>query len=113
MNCEEHFADVGYLDLYPLAQEIARKMGGYTEDEMTEAAGLTFFKERVFPPQKNRRKWFEVVYAEKLEEARAEITRFYYEKLRALRRAEAEQDRADKLGVSVERLRELELAVPF
>lgn len=84
MTCKEHFADTGFLDLFPLAQELAQR-SGYNEDEMIEAVCLTFDKAREYPPIKNRHKWFQIVFAEKLTEARAQIARSEWVSLRQLR----------------------------
>jgi hypothetical protein len=70
MNCEEYFANKGYWDLLPLAWDVAGN--GYSEDEMIAALSLLIRKELRFPAIRNRRRWFEVVYREKLEEARTD-----------------------------------------
>jgi hypothetical protein len=81
MNCTQHFADTGFLDLLPFARELAQE-GMYTDSEMIEAICMTFDKSRDYPPKMNRRKWFQIVFTEKLEETRAMAARQAYEMLR-------------------------------
>jgi len=84
MNCRQYFADTGFLDLLPMAYELAKE-GGYEDSEMIEAISLTFDKSRDFPPLKNRRKWFQIVFAEKLAEVRAMQVRLTFETRLSLR----------------------------
>jgi hypothetical protein len=84
MKCANHFADTGFLDLLPLAEELARS-GGYDDLEIIEAIVLTFDKAQDYPPTKNRRKWFQIVFTEKLAEARAQIARMKWEQSRKIR----------------------------
>jgi hypothetical protein len=84
MTCKKHFADTGFLDLLSLARELAQG-DGYSEAEMIEAICMTFDKAQEYPPVKNRRKWFGVVFTEKLAEARAQIARAQWVSLRQLR----------------------------
>jgi len=70
MNSAQYFADTGFLDLLPLAHELAAE-GGYDDLQMIEAISLTFDKSREYPPIKNRRKWFQIVFAEKLAEVQS------------------------------------------
>jgi len=74
MTCAEYFADTGFLDLWPLAQEVAQD-GDYSEQEMIEAICMTFDKAQDYPPTKNRCKWFLIVFTEKLAEVRAQTIR--------------------------------------
>ena len=83
MNCAEYFADTGFLDLLPLANELAKE-GGYEDHEMIEAICMTFDKSREYPPTKNRCKWFQIVFTEKLAEARAMAARKKYETQRLM-----------------------------
>jgi len=84
MNCTQYFSNTGFLDLLPLARELAIE-GGYTDSEMIEAVCMTFDKSCDYPPTKNRRKWFQTVFTEKLSEARAMTVRQTYETRRRLR----------------------------
>jgi len=84
MTCEQHFSDTGFHDLLPLARRIAAE-GGYNETDMITAVCMTFDKAQYYPPTWNRRKWFEIVYAEKLAEARAQHIRREWEKRRSIR----------------------------
>jgi hypothetical protein len=79
MNPANYFADTGFLDLLPLAYELAEE-DGYTDDEMIEAICMTFDKSRDYPPTKNRRLWFQIVFTEKLAETRAVTARKKYER---------------------------------
>jgi hypothetical protein len=91
MTCAEHFADTGFLDLLPIAREIAQK-GGYNEQEMEEAICMTFDKSRDYPPTRNRSKWFRIVFAEKLAEARSMMIRRTYEARRGYSTSKPQTD---------------------
>lgn len=72
---ERYFTSTGFIDLLPLALEIAGKLG-LGRDEMIEAVCKVADKSRVYPPIINRAAWFRKVYREKLLESRADILAF-------------------------------------
>lgn len=69
---EEFFIATGFLDLLPLALEIAGSLG-YDQNEMIEAICKVNDKYSQYPPTKNRTAWFRKVFEEKLHEARGDI----------------------------------------
>lgn len=71
-SLEHYFVSAGFVDLLPLALEIAGKLE-FGKEEMIEAICKVADKCRNYPPVLNRRAWFAKVYREKLFEARAEI----------------------------------------
>jgi len=85
MNHVDYFVSTGFLDLLPLARKLVAE-GGYAESEMIEAISMTFEKSREYPPLTNRSKWFQVVFVEKLAEARAMLTRHTYVKKQGWRK---------------------------
>jgi len=72
---ESYFTSTGFLDLLPVAADIARQMG-YGEPEVIEAVCMVFDKQRYYPPTGNRSAWFATVFKEKLCEAHATIARW-------------------------------------
>lgn len=72
---ERYFVSTGFIDLLPLALEIAGKLG-LGKGEMIEAICKVADKSRIYPPIINRSAWFRKVYREKLLEARADILAF-------------------------------------
>lgn len=71
-SLEYYFVSAGFIDLLPVALEIAGKLG-LRKDEIIEAICKVADKCRDYPPFINRRAWFAKVYKEKLFEARADI----------------------------------------
>ncbi|MBF7084326.1 hypothetical protein IT084_15335 [Desulfallas sp. Bu1-1] len=71
-SLEYYFVRTGFIDLLPLALEIAGKLE-FGKEEMIEAICKVADKCRDYPPVLNRRAWFAKVYKEKLFEARADI----------------------------------------
>jgi len=69
---ESYFTNTGFLDLLPMAADIASELG-YGEPEMIEAVCMVFDKQRSYPPTSNRSGWFTTVYKEKLIERHALI----------------------------------------
>jgi hypothetical protein len=72
---EYYFVSTGFIDLLPLALELAGKLG-FRKKEMIEAICKVADKSKVYPPIINRSAWFTKVYKEKLLEARADILAF-------------------------------------
>ena len=72
MILEHYFVSAGFIDLLPLALEIAGELG-LGKEEIIEAICKVADKCRVYPPLINRSAWFTKVYREKLFEARADI----------------------------------------
>lgn len=71
-NLEYYFASTGFYDLLPVAMGLMRKMG-FNREEAVEAICKVADKARAYPPTHNRSAWFNIVFKEKLKEARAEI----------------------------------------
>lgn len=71
-SLEYYFVNAGFIDLLPLAVNIAGELG-FGKEEMIEAICKVADKCRVYPPLINRSAWFTKVYREKLLEARADI----------------------------------------
>lgn len=69
---EHYFESTGFIDLLPLAIEIARELG-LGKEEMIEAICKVADKYKIYPPLLNRSAWFTKVYREKLFEAKADI----------------------------------------
>lgn len=69
---EKYFVSTGFIDLLPLAIEIAGELR-LGQEEMIEAICKVSDKCRIYPPILNRSAWFTKVYREKLLEARADI----------------------------------------
>ncbi|KJS15764.1 MAG: hypothetical protein VR69_11955 [Peptococcaceae bacterium BRH_c4b] len=69
---EHYFVSTGFIDLLPLALEIAGELG-LGNEEMIEAICKVADKCSIYPPIINRGAWFTKVYKEKLLEARADI----------------------------------------
>jgi len=67
-----YFTNTGFLDLLPLAMDIAHELG-YGEDEMSQAVCMVFDKQKTDPPTRNRTAWFLTVFREKLHQAHADI----------------------------------------
>ncbi|SFG92184.1 hypothetical protein SAMN05660649_03132 [Desulfotomaculum arcticum] len=74
-NLEYYFVSTGFIDLLPLARELAGKLG-LGKVEMIEAICKVADKYKIYPPTINRSAWFAKVYKEKLLEARADILTF-------------------------------------
>lgn len=74
-NLEYYFVNTGFIDLLPVACELAGKLG-LGKKEMIEAICKVADKHKFYPPTQNRSAWFEKVYKEKLLEARADILAF-------------------------------------
>lgn len=72
---KSYFLRTGFLDLLPVALDLARKLG-YGPEEMIEAICKVADKLKTDPPTRSRVGWFRTVYREKLREARAEILAF-------------------------------------
>lgn len=72
---KSYFLRTGFLDLLPVALDLARKLG-YGPAEMIEAICKVADKLKSDPPTRSRLGWFRTVYQEKLREARAEILAF-------------------------------------
>ena len=70
-----YFLRTGFLDLLPVALDVAGKLG-YGPEEMIEAICKVADKLKSDPPTRNRVGWFMKVYREKLQEARAELLAF-------------------------------------
>ncbi|MFA7468049.1 MAG: hypothetical protein WCY82_07270, partial [Desulfotomaculaceae bacterium] len=76
-SLEMYFSTTGFIDLLPLALELAGK-AGYGKNEIIEAICKVADKHKAYPPTINRTAWFVKVFQEKLGEAKAEITRGNY-----------------------------------
>lgn len=76
---ERSFIDTGFIDLLPLALEMAGNLG-YDQTEVIEAIGKVNDKFDRYPPSKNRLAWFKKVFEEKLSESRADILAHYAKK---------------------------------
>jgi hypothetical protein len=71
-SLEHYFVSAGFIDLLPLALEIAGE-SGFGKEEMIEAICKVADKCRIYPLLINKNAWFAKVYREKLLEARADI----------------------------------------
>ncbi|NLK53193.1 MAG: hypothetical protein GX295_12245 [Syntrophomonadaceae bacterium] len=76
---ESYFMATGFLDRLTTAIQIAEELK-YDSSEIIEAICKVADKFRIYPPAKNRAAWFEVVFREKLLEARADILAHRYRK---------------------------------
>jgi hypothetical protein len=74
-SVEDYFIQTYFLDLLPLARQIARDHG-YDEREIIEAVCKVHDKYYQFPPTLNRTAWFKKVFTEKLCEARCDFLSF-------------------------------------
>ncbi|OPX85746.1 hypothetical protein [Pelotomaculum sp. PtaB.Bin117] len=78
-SLEYYFASTGFYDLLPVAVNLMRKLG-FNQEEALEAICKVADKARVYPPIRNRKTWFVIVFKEKLYEARADILAFRYKR---------------------------------
>lgn len=72
LGIEDYFIHTGFYDLLPLATIIAEELG-YEQEEMMDAICKVYDKFCQYPPTKNRKAWFNLVFKEKLREARGDI----------------------------------------
>ena len=72
LSVEDYFISTGFIDLLPIAHRIANDLN-YGVDEIIEAICKVRDKFKRYPPTTNRTAWFEKVFREKLDEARADI----------------------------------------
>jgi hypothetical protein len=72
LSLEEYFIQTNFYDLLPLATQLAEELG-YGEQEMTEAICKVYDKFCRYPPTRNRTAWFNMVFKEKLHEARGDL----------------------------------------
>jgi len=72
---EDYFIQTYFLDLLPLAKQIAQNYG-YGQVEMIEAVCKVYDKYTQYPPTHNRTAWFKTVFTEKLSEARSDLLAF-------------------------------------
>ena len=72
LNLEDYFISTGFIDLLPIAYRIANDLN-YGVDEIIEAICKVRDKFKQYPPTINRNAWFEKVFREKLDEARADM----------------------------------------
>ncbi len=72
LSLEDYFIRTNFYDLLPLATQIAENFE-YSREEMIEAVCKVYDKFCQYPPTKNRTAWFNLVFKEKLYEARGDL----------------------------------------
>jgi hypothetical protein len=75
LTLADYFIQTNFYDLLPLAMQIAEDFG-YNREEMMEAVCKVYDKFCRFPPTRNRKAWFSIVFKEKLYEARGDLLSF-------------------------------------